>query len=84
MVMPLIRTSCTVAVGAELALASVEAEHRLAMAFGDRLAHSRAIDIFAGRVDGFRPALGPLPVVLEGAADLVLRLVDLAVRTQAP
>ena len=33
-------------------------------------------------VDGLRSTLGPLPVVLEGTAGLVLRLVDLAVRMQ--
>ena len=64
-------------VRAELALGAIEPQHGLALAFGDRLAPLHAIDIFAGRIDRLRPALGALPVVLEGAAALILRLVDL-------
>src|ERR1700747_21781 len=70
------------AVQAKLALAIVEPEHRFALALGDRLARLCTIDIFTRGVDGLRSTLGPLPVVLEGTAGLVLRLVDLAVRMQ--
>ena len=46
------------------------------------LAGARAVDIFAGRIHGLRAPLRPLPVVLEGAAAPILRLVDLAMRVQ--
>src|SRR6185312_11513242 len=42
------------------------------------------IDIFAGRIDRLRPTLRLLPVVLEGAPALILCVVDLPVRMQAP
>ena len=71
------------AVGAEFALGAVQPQHRLALAFGDRLAHLPAIDIFPGRIDRARAALGPLPVVLKRPPALVLRLVDLTMRMQA-
>ena len=85
MAMPWTRTSCNNrrAVGAELALASVEAKHRLALAFGDRFTQLPAIDIFPRRIDRLRAALGLLPIVLERAPALVLRLVDLAMAVQA-
>src|SRR2546426_574566 len=81
MVMPLIRTSCTV--GTEFALGAVQPQHRLALAFGDRFAHLPAIDIFPGRIDRTWAALGLLPIVLKGPPALVLRLIDLAMRMQA-
>src|ERR1700736_1878433 len=71
------------AVGAEFALDAVEPQQRLALAFGDRLPHPSAIDIFARRIDRLRAALGLLPIVLERPPTLKLRLVDLAVTVQA-
>ncbi len=70
------------AVGAEFALDAIEPQHRLALMFGDRLPSPPAVDIFAGRVDRLRPALGLLPIVLKGPAALELRLVDMAMRMQ--
>src|SRR5581483_9120020 len=70
------------AIEAELALARVEPQHRLALAFRDRFPCLGAIDIFAGRIDGLRSTLCPFPVVLEGTSGLVLRFVDLAMRMQ--
>src|SRR6202047_530646 len=70
------------AVGAEFALDAVEPQHRLALAFGDRLAHPSAIDIFAGRIDRLRAALGLLPIVLKSPPALVLRLVELVMAMQ--
>ena len=67
-------------VGTQLALDAVQPQHRLALAFGDRFAHLSAIDIFPGRIDRTRAALGLFPIVLERTACLVLRLVDLAMR----
>ena len=70
------------AVGAEFALGAVQPQHRLALAFGDRLARLPAIDIFPGRIDRLRAALGLLPIVLKRPPALILRLVDLAMRVQ--
>jgi hypothetical protein len=50
-------------VGAKLALDPVQPQRDLALPLGDRLAGLRTIDIFAGRIDRLRPALGALPVV---------------------
>jgi hypothetical protein len=69
-------------IGAEFALGAVEPQHRLALAFGDRLPRLSAIDIFARRIDRARPALGLFPVALECPPALVLRLVDLVMRVQ--
>lgn len=49
-------------VGTELPL---DTQHGLALAFRDGLACLYAIDIFARGIDGLRPALRPLPVMLE-------------------
>ena len=70
------------AIGAEFAFGAVEPQHRLALAFGDRLPRLSAIDIFARRIDGLRAALGLLPIVLKRPPALVLRLVDLAAAVQ--
>jgi len=72
------------AVGAKFALNAVEPQYRLALAFGDRLPRPAAVDIFPRRIDRLRPALGLFPIVLECAAALELRLVDLAMRMQLP
>ena len=69
-------------VGAELALGAIEAQHGVALAFGDRFAPLHAIDIFPGGIDRLRPALRPLPVVLERASAAILRVVDLMMRMQ--
>src|SRR6202043_4103745 len=70
------------AVGAEFALGAVEPQHRLALAFGDRLPRPSAVDVLARRIHGLRAALGLLPIVLKRAAALILRLVDLAAAVQ--
>jgi len=67
-------------VGAKFALGAVEPQHRLALAFRNRLARLAAVDIFARGIDGTRSALGSFPVVLKSAAAPILRLVDLAMR----
>src|SRR5258705_13132660 len=71
------------AVRAELAFGPVQPQHSLALALGDRFAALPAIDIFPGRIDRAWSALGLLPVALERAPRLILRLVDLAVGMQA-
>ena len=84
MVMPWTRTSCSSAeTGTKFAFGAVQPQHRLALAFGDRFAHLPAVDIFPGRSDRTRAALGFLPIVLKGPPALVLRLVDLMMRVQA-
>jgi hypothetical protein len=70
------------AIGAEFALGPVEPQHGLALALGDRLPPASAVDIFPGRIDRLRPALGLLPIVLKGSPALELRLVDMAMRMQ--
>ena len=70
------------AIGTELALDAVEAQHGLALAFRDRLAKLPAIDIFPAGIDRLRTALCLLPIVLEGTPALELRLVDLPMRMQ--
>ena len=70
------------AVGAEFALGAAQPQHGLALALGDRLPLLHAIDVFAGRIDSLRAMLGFLPIVLERAPALILRLVDLAMRMQ--
>jgi len=52
-------------VGAKFALGAVQPQHRLALAFGDRLPALTAIDVFPGGIDRPRPALGLLPVGLK-------------------
>jgi hypothetical protein len=69
-------------VGTELPLGAIQPQHRLTLAFGDRLAALRTIDMFAGRIDSPRSALRTFPVILEGAAATVLRIVDLSMRMQ--
>src|SRR5258708_14500816 len=59
-------------VGAEFPLGAIQPQHRLALAFGDRLAHLAAIDIFPGRVNRPWAALGPLPIVLKPPPALAL------------
>src|SRR5262249_14761693 len=71
------------AVGAELSLGAIETQHRVALAFGNRLAPLHAIDIFARRIDSLRPPLGLLPVVLERASAAILSIVELMMRVQA-
>src|SRR5271169_3678803 len=71
-------------VSAEFALGAVEPQHRLALAFSDRLARARGIDIFARRIDRLGPAFGFLPIVLERPPALKLRLVDLTMAVQPP
>ena len=70
------------AVGAKLAFSPVQPQHGLALALGDRFAALPAIDIFPGRIDRARPALGFLPIALERTPGLILGLVDLAVGMQ--
>src|SRR5947207_2787388 len=65
-------------VGAEFAFDPTQPQHRLALAFSDRLPLLHTIDIFARGIDGLRAALGLFPIVLERTTALVLRLVDLA------
>src|SRR5204862_4512032 len=66
------------AVGPEFAFDAVQAQHCLALAFGDRLAPLAAVDIFPRGIHRLRAALGLLPVALECPSALILRLVDLA------
>src|SRR5665213_2308529 len=70
------------AIGAEFALGAIQPQYRLALAFGDRLPHLAAIDIFPAGVDRPRAALGFFPIVLKRPSAPVLRLVDLAMRMQ--
>ena len=71
------------AVRAEFAFGPVQPQHGLALALGDRFAALPAIDIFPGRIDRARAALGLFPVALERPPGLILRLVDLAMGMQA-
>src|SRR5580704_10129394 len=66
------------AIGAEFAIGAVQPQHRLALAFRDRLGRPPAIDIFACRIDCPRAALGFFPIALKRPPALGLRLVDLA------
>jgi hypothetical protein len=71
------------AVGATLPFGSLEPQHGLALALGDRFTALPAIVIFPGRIDRVRPAPGFLPIALERTPGLVLRFVDLAVGMEA-
>jgi hypothetical protein len=70
------------AVGAEVLFDTIEPQHRPALPLSDWFARLPAIDIFAGRIDRTRPALGLFPVVLKRAAAAILRLVDLVMTMQ--
>ena len=71
------------AVRAEFAFGPIQPQHGLALALGDRFAPLPAIDIFTGRIDRARSALGLLPIALERTPGLIPCLIDLAVRMQA-
>jgi hypothetical protein len=68
------------AVGAEFTLGAVQPQRRPALVFRDRLPCPHPVDIFPGRIDGLRSALGLLPIILKCPPALILRLVDLSMR----
>ena len=57
-------------VRAKFAFGPVQPQHSLALTLGDRFAALAAIDIFPGRIDCARSALGLLPVALERTSRL--------------
>jgi len=69
-------------VRAEFAFGAIEPKHGLALAFGDRFATLRTVDIFPAGIDRLRPTFGTFPVVLESTAALILGLIDLTPRMQ--